>query len=129
MTAPNPNTRGFTLLEVLIALAILLVGIIATMQLFPTSLLQARKAAELNITSETAASVLGEIHGMSAQALYFDQVPQSLLQLDRADDIYGFRTNVQRLSNETDVYLQRVTIAVVLANGQTQTFTTYVAYK
>jgi hypothetical protein len=110
-------------------LGILLVGIIATMQLFPSSLLQARKAAELNVTSETAASVLGEIQSMSAQALYHDQVPATLMQLDRAGSLYGFKTNVSRVSGETGVYLQRVTMAVTLADGSTETFTTYVAHK
>ena len=153
------NTSGFTLVEMLMALAILAIGMVSVVQLFPQSILQMRKAAELTVTSETAATVAGEIQGMGAEALFDDEVPKSLLRVFRESDLlqdlvddglapvdidaemdelraleqvegfYGYNTSIQRLNSDDDVFLQRVTIAVTLGGGNRQTYTTYVAYK
>ena len=47
----NGRRGGFTLLEVIVAMAILATSIVAIMQLYPHSLLQARMAAEQTITA------------------------------------------------------------------------------
>jgi len=122
------HDRGFTLIEVLVALFILLLGIGAVMYLFPASLSAARTAADRTRTSQTAHSVMSQIRASSAEALYNDRLLSNLLnqQLDGAN-LYGYSTSVQRMAGASEVYLQRVTFAVTLANGQTETFTTYVA--
>lgn len=155
------HNGGFTLIEVLIAIAILGVGVAAAVDLLPRSLEQIRMATELNVTSETAASVLGDIRAASARALYNDQIPRNLLEVEREADfinrlvadgvdstqidplleglrnlgrieeLYGFNTSVQRLNggNADGVYLQRVTLTVVLDGDRRQQFTTYLAVK
>lgn len=117
---------GFTLLEVLIALGILLVGIIAVMQLFPLSLSAARQASEDTITSQAAHSILGQVRATSAEAVFNDQLPDDLLKLQRANGLYGFTTTVQRLAGAHEIYLQRVTFTVTFANDRQETFTTYI---
>lgn len=118
---------GFTLLEVLIALAILLTAIIAILLVFPTSLFQARQAVERSITAQTADSVMGEIRASSAEALFFDRVRRELLTQQQANQIYTFTTTVQRLNGASNVYLQRITLNVVFNDERQETFVTYVS--
>ncbi len=118
---------GFTLLEVLVALFILLFGIVAVMQFFPVSLLQARTAAERTVSSQAADSVLGQIRQVGAASLFNDQLPRTLMHFDRADGIYGYDTTIQRLNSPANVSLQRVTLTVTLPNGRQQSFVTYVS--
>ena len=118
---------GFTLIEVLVAMGILLIGIIAIMQLFPESLSNARRAAERTITSQTAHSVLGQIRASSAEALFRGQIPLELIQLDDANSIYNFSTTVEQLGGAAEVYLQRVTFTVTFSDGRSENFTTFVA--
>lgn len=128
MTRPGGDTRGFTLVEVLVALAILLTGIIAVLVMFPLSLQQARMAAERSITSTAAQSVMSQVRATSAEALYNDRLlPELLTQTRGATNIYGYGTSVQRLGGAAEVYLQRVTFTVKLSNGHTESFTTFVA--
>ena len=118
---------GFTLVEVLVALGILIIGIVGVMQLFPASLSAARQAAERTITSQTAHSVLGQLRASSAEALFNDEIPLELLNIDRAGGLYGFTTTVDRLNGASEVYLHRVTFTVDFASGRRETFTTFVA--
>jgi prepilin-type N-terminal cleavage/methylation domain-containing protein len=128
MNMPHRTHRGgFTLLEVLVALFILLFGIVAVMQFFPVSLLQARTAAERTVSSQAADSVLGQIRQFGAASLFNDQLPRTLLHFDRADGIYGYDTTIQRLNAPANVSFQRVTLTVTLPNGRQQTFVTYVS--
>ena len=120
--------QGFTLLEVLIALGILTIGVVAVMQIFPASLLQARIASERTITAELANSKLGHIRANSAAALFYNQVPDKLVRLS---DIYneyiydGYDSSVDLVN--AGQFLQRVTFTVELADGRQETFVTYVA--
>ena len=118
--------EGFTLIEVIIALGILLIGIIGVMQLFPASLTAARRASERTITSQTAHSILGQIRASSAEALFRGQIPLELIQLDEASSIYNFTTTVEQLSGAAEVYLQRVTFTVSFSDGRSENFTTFV---
>jgi prepilin-type N-terminal cleavage/methylation domain-containing protein len=122
------GTGGFTLIEVLVALFILLLGIGAVMYLFPASLSAAREAAERTRTSQTAHSVISQIRASTAESLYNERLLPELLTQERTGaNIYGYSTSIQRLAGASEVYLQRVTFAVTLANGSTETFTTFVA--
>ena len=87
---PNHTEQGFTLLEVLIALAVLLIGIGTVMQLMPISLLYARSAAEQTVASQAADSVLGEVRQMGAESLYYEEIPESILNFDKAAGFYGY---------------------------------------
>jgi prepilin-type N-terminal cleavage/methylation domain-containing protein len=129
MKSPRASGRqGFTLLEVIVALAILLIGLVVVMTMFPISLSAARNAAERMRTSQTAHSVISQIRASSADSLYNDRVLPTLLTQQRsAANLYGYSTSIQRLAGASEVYLQRITFAVTLANGKTETFTTFVA--
>ena len=121
------SREGFTLVEVLVALGILIVGIVGVMQLFPSSLEAARQTSERTITSQTAHSVLGQIRASSAEALFRGQIPDYLISLDRANGLYGYTTTIDRVAGAAEVYLQRVTFTVTFADGRNESFTTFVA--
>ncbi len=124
----NRRRRGFTLVEVLVALAILLTGIISVLVMFPQSLKAARIAAERSVSSQAAHSVLSQIRATSADSLYNQRLLPELLNQPKSDtNIYGYATSVARLSGASEVYLQRVTFTVTLSGGRTESFTTFVA--
>ncbi len=124
----NRRRAGFTLVEVLVALAILLTGIISVLVMFPQSLKAARIAAERSVSSQAAHSVLSQIRATSADSLYNQRLlPELLNQPKSAANIYGYATSVARLSGASEVYLQRVTFTVTLSGGRTESFTTFVA--
>jgi prepilin-type N-terminal cleavage/methylation domain-containing protein len=117
--------QGFTLLEVLIALTILAVGIMAVMQLFPASLTSAREAVEDTVSAELADSHLGKVRAAGG-----DRLMRGLSSIDTvysAQAVYNsFQSNVQRLRGADGVGLQRVTFRVDMPDGRQQTFVTYV---
>lgn len=124
--------KGFTLVEVLVALAILGVAIVAIIKLFPDSLRQARVAAERTIVAELASSRLGQVRAAGAENLLNGR--PSYLNLTAASQIYqtslmydGYTSNVQRMSGADETYLQRVTFTVKMPDGRLETFVTYVA--
>lgn len=117
--------EGFTLLEVLIALTILAVGIIAVMQLFPASLTSAREAVEDTVAAELADSKLGTVRAAGA-----DRLMRGLSSIDtvyRTNAVYSsFQSNVQRMRGADGVGLQRVTFRVDMPDGRQETYVTYV---
>ena len=126
-THTRAQSRGFTLLEILIALSILLVGLTAVLVLFPRSLSLANVANKKTVASNQASDTLGEIGQIGADALYYDQIPYDKLRRNNTDYPYGFMTTTQRIADDsTDSKLQRVTITVNFQNGTTQTYSTYV---
>ena len=124
--------KGFTLVEVLVALAILGVAIVAIVKLFPDSLRQARVAAERTIVAELASSKLGQVRAAGAESLLQGQ--PAYLSLNTASQVYktylmydGYTSNVQRMPGSDETYLQRVTFTVKMPDGRLETFVTYVA--
>ena len=67
MRAQSQN--GLTLLQGLVAMFILIVGMIAVMQMLPTSLLQARMAAERSVGAQIARNVLGSVRAADAESI------------------------------------------------------------
>ena len=121
------SQKGFTLLEVLVALAIPLIGIGTVMQIMPISLLYARSAAEQTVASQAADSVVGQLRQMGAAALFYDEVPKNLVSFEKASGFYGYATTFQQISGSTESFLQKVTFTVTLPNDKQQQFVTYIA--
>ena len=121
------GSAGFTLLEILVALSILLVGLTSVLVLFPQSLSQATTANMKTIASDQASELFGEIEQIGADALYYDQIPFEKLRQSNEDGAYGFTTTTQRIGDgSTEANLQRVTITVTFPNGSHQTYATVV---
>jgi prepilin-type N-terminal cleavage/methylation domain-containing protein len=121
------SQKGFTLLEVLIALAILLIGIGTVMQIMPISLLYARSAAEQTVASQAADSVIGQLRQMGADALFYDEVPRDLMNFDKAAGFYGYTTTIQRVPGTEENFLQKVTFTVILPSNKQKQFVTYIS--
>jgi len=121
--------EGFTLLEVLIAVAILGVGIIAVMGLFPNSLRQARAAAERNAAATAAGSELSRLRALDnlseMRAWILKNCNGSLSAADKIYAVYDdAKASVTRLPGTQDVF--RVTYRVKMTDGRYESFVTYV---
>ena len=83
---------GFTLLEVLIAITILGVGIVAIMQLFPLSMRQTRVAAERTAAVQVAGSELARLRALSTSDRFrewvADQTQRSLAAANSTCGLY-----------------------------------------
>jgi len=123
------NRGGFSLLEVLIAMGIMGIGIIAVMQLFPPALRQARGATDQRAAATLAESELNRMLAITQEENFIEwtrlkEVENTLAKLPESDDNYTLRTQVQRLPGTSSVY--RVTMSIELSDGQRQTYVTYV---
>lgn len=123
------NTAGFTLVEVIVALTILTVGIVAIMQLFPASLTQSRVAAERTVVASLAKTELGKVRaggvGRQLQDWVVENALRTLTEAQRAYALYeGWRATVQRIGGDVDLY--RVTFSVRMFDGRDEKFVTYI---
>lgn len=133
---------GYSLLEVLIALTILMIGIIAVYRLFPISMREARMAEEKMIAAELADSRLGRLRasGVAGPTLMGYAESGALvndytqLSLSMTADVYalyeGYATVLQRMRGAGDIYhpiyYQRALFTVRMPDGRYETFATYV---
>lgn len=136
--AAGPKNAGFSPIEVLIAMAILAIGIMAVVKLFPSGLQFSRIAQERTVAAELADANLGRMRMTGAG---------NLLGVARAGDIYnssagvelgtegrvpreglldGYATVVQRSGGVLESKLVRVVFTVDLADGRRENFVTYV---
>ncbi|MCC6696300.1 MAG: prepilin-type N-terminal cleavage/methylation domain-containing protein [Candidatus Hydrogenedentes bacterium] len=131
--------RGFSPIEVLIAMAILAIGIVAIMKLFPSGLRASRVAQERTIASELADSNLGRMRmtgvsnllGMArANDLYKYSTANAVYthgsQLDDSHVIDGMATVVSRVAGPLDENRVRVVFSVDFPDGRRENFVTYV---
>ncbi len=129
-TQPRRRARaGFTLLEVIVALSILAVGIIAIMQLFPVAVRQQRIAAERTVVASLAKTQLGKVKvtgvGSQLQSWVRENALRSLDETQRAYALYqGWRSSVHRVGGDIDLF--RVTFAVEMVDGREEKFVVYV---
>lgn len=123
------RAAGFTLVEVIVALTILTVGIVAIMQLFPASLTQSRVAAERTVVASLAKTELGKVRaggvGQQLQNWVVENALHTLTEAQRAYALYeGWRATVQRIGGDVDLY--RVTFSVRMFDGRDEKFVTYI---
>ncbi len=145
------RTHGFTLLEVIVALTILLVGILGAMQLVPRAMRNARTATEREAAALAVQSRHETLRAQGAERLFrdtewaaggvSDMTLQTLLQLGTAGGLYGagdpsrdvrtlhdrYLTTVTHLRGANEVYLQRVVMRVKMMDGDYEEFVTYVS--
>lgn len=125
------NKKGFTLLEVLMAVTLLFVGIIAVLQLFIASQMQARLAADRTIAPFVAQSNLALIQAAGPQALpkwLQSNAIRSLEQIAESGDIVnGWHSSAQMINQNPETY--RITFVVELRDGQQRSFVTYITEK
>ena len=125
---------GFTLIEIMVALTILALGIVAVVQLFPRGLEQSRIAQERQVVASLAKTELGRVKvGGVGDPLVEWAEQNALRQLgltERAYSLYeGWRSSVQRLGGNVgggDVELYRVSFFVRMTDGRDEKFVTYV---
>jgi len=126
----NASQLGFTLLEVLIALTILAVGILAVMRLFPMALVQQRRAAERTVIASLARTQLSTVRtggvGQSLVSFLQRNAYHTVAQAARSYTLYdSWRTSVTRMG-QPDVELYRVVFTVRMHDGRDEEFVTYV---
>lgn len=127
---PAKKSRGFTLLEIVVALTIISVGIVAVMRLFPESLRQARLAAERTTVAFLAKTQLGRVRasGLGGQLQNWIQA-NSFQNLEATGNAYGglykvYRSTTQRVRGDVNLY--RITFTVEMFDGREEQFVTYV---
>lgn len=121
--------RGFTLLEVIVALTILSIGIIAIMKIFPRSIQQTRLAAERQQVAFLAKTEMGQLRAAGVgPALTSWALANAFRNVEAAGGNYGmyksWTSSVKRVSSEIDLY--RVTFNVEMFDGRRERFVTYV---
>ena len=124
--------RGFTLVEVLIAVSILLIGILAGAGLMAKSLSAQQRAREKTIASQIASSQLSVLQALDPgwYLAWFDR--NSLVVIDPAKEpqfgsCTGWSTTVEQVSQATSTY--RVTMCLFMTSGANEEFVTYVTPK
>lgn len=133
------NTSGFSLLEILIAMAVLTVGIVAVVNLIPMGLNNARVAQDRSMAAELADSDMGRIKMAGARELMGalegqTSTDSSLDALGTASSMYSaeapdlqWSRTIQQLHGAGGTSLQRVVFTVELSDGTRETFVTYVS--
>lgn len=124
------RNSGFTLIEVIVALTILSIGIIAIMKLFPQAIRQTQLAAERQQVSFLAKTELGQLRaGGVGQGFSNWAANNAFRNLANAGGEYtglykSWTSTVKRVSSDVDLY--RVTFNVEMFDGRRERFVTYV---
>ena len=125
---------GFSLVEVLVSMAVLAVGIVAVTRLFPQGLRATRVAQERTIAAELADSNLARLRMAGMENLLGVMRASALYNTSAADAVYGgpnndniingYTTSVKRAGINDK--LVRVTFSVEMPDGRLENFVTYV---
>lgn len=125
------HQAGIGLLEVLIATAIFVVGVVAALRLFPEALRQLQTANERTVSSELAESELGRVRVSTAEALFsrnFFAAGSAVDAIYATGDVYnGYTTVATPMRGGESTFLQRVTFNVQMPDGRQETYVTYVS--
>lgn len=126
--------HGFTLIEVMVALTILSVAIVAIMKLFPEAIQQSRLAAERQQVAFLAKTELGKLRAAGVGPLlnewaaanaYNNLAAAGGTYLDPVPGLYkSWNSSVKRISSDVDLF--RVTFNVEMFDGRRERFVTYV---
>lgn len=124
---------GYTFIEMLVAMTILIIGIVFIMRMLPAALRSAHMAGERSVAAQFAGSQLGLTRAAGAEVIQLDDTnfPQSArMALTSAEQVYnmytGWQSDLQRMSGAAETYLQRVVFSVEMPDGRRESFVTYV---
>lgn len=135
------QNEGFSPVEVLIAMGILAIGIMAVVRLFPAGLAFSRQAQEKTIAAELAENSLarmrmsgagnllgvaqaGSLYGTIAAANAYGLGADGRVDADGIVD--GYAAAIRRINGADEQALVRVTFSVDMADGRRENFVTYV---
>jgi prepilin-type N-terminal cleavage/methylation domain-containing protein len=121
------ENKGLGLIEVLIAIAILTIGVVAVIRVFPAAIRQQRVAAQRTVAAELARSEFAKLRSSSSEFL----ARQGLYNMSMAGGSYsGMYTNyaasLTRMKGAAASYLQRASFTVLTSEGRTEEFVTYI---
>jgi prepilin-type N-terminal cleavage/methylation domain-containing protein len=138
-THPRHSQAGFSLVEVLIAIAILLFGIAAVIRMFPLSLTNTQQAAQRTVVAELAETSLNRLRTAGAEHVW-DTVTRlrgiyemylidgTVGRFETAGNLYdNYWTQVTPMRGAQGTYLQRITFTVEMPDERKRTFVTYVS--
>lgn len=124
------NEAGLTLVEVIVAAAVLAIGILAVIRWFPTAIDLLRQANQRTVSASIADTELGRVRVGSAEALldrYYFSPSSAIESVYEINDIYaGFVKTVAPMRGSNETFLQRVTFNVTLPDGSEEVYVTYV---
>lgn len=135
------QNEGFSPIEVLIAMGILAIGIMAVVRLFPAGLAFSRQAQEKTIASELAQNSFARMRMSGASnllgvaqagSLYGNVAAANALGLgaegrvDTNNIVDGYAASIRRVNGSGEQALVRVTYSVDMADGRRENFVTYV---
>ena len=135
----NHSQGGFSLVEVLIAVAILLFGIAAVIRMFPISLTNTQQAAQRTVVAELAETSLNRLRSAGAEHVWetvarvrgvyeMYLIDGTVGQFERAENLYdNYWTRVTPMRGSQDTFLQRITFTVEMPDERKRTFVTYVS--
>lgn len=106
------DSRGFSLMEVIVAIAILGIGIVGVLQLFSGSLRTVKKAEEHSIALNHARSLLDEAYAMA-------DVREAEDNFDLPGGFKAERT-VRHVSSDKDASLYEIRVAVSWPYGKVE---------
>jgi type IV pilus modification protein PilV len=135
------KNEGFSPIEVLIAMGILAIGIMAVVRLFPAGLAFSRQAQEKTVASELAQNSFARMRMSGASnllgiaqagSLYGNVAAANALDLgaegrvDTSNIVDGYAAAIRRVNGSGEQALVRVTYSVDMADGRRENFVTYV---
>ena len=128
--------NGFTLLEVIVAMAIVGVSVLALIRMLPIGLRNVQMAEERSAASQLANDRFGRIQMIGPRQFESTGVTDDLFNRVNADFVEppygnfvfeGLTTTIQPMARSNENGLKRVTFSVELPDGRIESYVTYVS--
>ena len=119
------KSKGFTFIEIIIAMAILVVGILGIAALFPVGIKASARAVNLTKAALLGQTVLEEIKRDGYDSLSGDSGVRETVE---SDDYPGFSYRVEWLPVEGVEYLKDITVTISWNEGNTQRSRNFITY-
>ena len=103
------NKKAFTLLEILIALAILMIGVASVVNMFPIGLHAAKRAADFSSAGILAQEKMAEVMYLGYDHIYSGTAPLIHPAIDQIPD--NMETTKQQFSSPDDQYRWHLDLA------------------